>query len=259
MQTEDRVSDRIRGRKAIVVGGTHGMGLATAKKLLERGAEVLLTGRDEGNCARVQASLDARARVVRSDVSSMAEIDALGQRVEETLGEIDALFVFAGVAEFAPFHEVSEASFDLHFAVNTKGAFFTVQRLSPLLRDAGSITMATVTPATASPTMGVYMATKAAVRAFARVMAAELLPRRVRVNTLAPGFIDTPTLGVAGLSPAKREELRTLGDRVTPMRRHGTSDEVADAALFLAFDATFSTGIELPVDGGLSEVDAPWG
>jgi NAD(P)-dependent dehydrogenase (short-subunit alcohol dehydrogenase family) len=101
------------------------------------------------------------------------------------------------------------------------------------------------------------MATKGAVRGFARVLAAELLPRRIRVNMVAPGFIDTPTLGVASASPEERAELARVGDEITPMKRHGSAEEVARAALFLAFEATFTTGVELPVDGGLSEVDAP--
>lgn len=161
------------------------------------------------------------------------------------------------MAEFAPFDHVTEESFDRQFAVNTRGAFFAMQRLAPLIRDGGSITAVTVTPATATPTMSVYMATKAAVRAFGQVLAAELLGRGVRVNCLAPGFIDTPTLGVAGLSPEERRELAEIGDLATPMKRHGTVEEIAAAALFLGFDATFTTGIELPVDGGISTVDAP--
>jgi NAD(P)-dependent dehydrogenase (short-subunit alcohol dehydrogenase family) len=170
---------------------------------------------------------------------------------------VDAVFLFAAVAEFSPFGLVSEESFDRQFGINTRGAFFALQGLAPLVRDGGSITTVTVTPATATPSMGVYMATKAAVRAFSQVLAAELLPRNIRVNCLAPGFIDTPTLGVAGLSPEERAALAAAGDEATPMKRHGRVAEVAAAALFLAFDATFTTGIELPVDGGLSTVDAP--
>ena len=102
-----------------------------------------------------------------------------------------------------------------------------------------------------------YSGTKAALRAFTRVLAAELLPRRIRVNAVAPGFIDTPTLGVAGASAEARAAFRAIGDAVTPMQRHGTADEVARAVLFLAFDATFTTGAELPVDGGISQIDAP--
>ncbi len=153
-----------------------------------------------------------------------------------------------------PNRPLMQTSFDKQFSINTRGVFFAMQRLAPIIRDGGSITVTTVTPATASPSMSVYMGTKAAVLAFARVLAAELLPRRVRVNAIAPGFIDTPTLGIAGLSPQAREEFSRIGDDATPMKRHGTMDEIAGAALSLAFDATFSTGAELPIDGGLPTV-----
>jgi NAD(P)-dependent dehydrogenase (short-subunit alcohol dehydrogenase family) len=135
--------------------------------------------------------------------------------------------------------------------------FFTMQRLAPLMRNGGAMVLTTVTPATGTPTMGVYFGTKGALRGFVKVLAAELLSRKIRVNAVAPGFIDTPTLGIAGASAEERAQLRAIGDVVTPMQRHGTADEVARAALFLAFDATFTTGAELPVDGGLSQVDAP--
>jgi len=125
------------------------------------------------------------------------------------------------------------------------------------VRDGGAIVFTTVTPGAGTAGLGVYSGTKAAVRAFARVLAAELLPRGVRVNTVAPGFIATPTLGVAEASAEERAQLSALGDEVTPMKRHGTAEEVARAVLFLAFDATYTTGFELAVDGGLSQVEAP--
>lgn len=248
---------RFHGKNVVVIGGTHGMGLATAHALADGGAGIMLTG---GNPAHVEAAaraLGGRAAAIRSDVASLADIDALAAAAAGRLGRIDALFIFAAIAEFAAFDQVDATGFDRQFAVNTRGAFFAMQRLAPLIRDGGSITAVTVTPATATPGMAVYMATKAAVRAFAQVLAAELLDRRIRVNCLAPGFIDTPTLGVAGLTPEARRALSDTGDAATPMKRHGTVDEIARAALFLGFDATFSTGIELAVDGGLSTVDNP--
>lgn len=248
---------RFEGKTAVVIGGTHGMGLATAKALVTAGARVLLTGNNESNAAQARTELGGAAMVMRSDAACLTDINALVGVVTDTLEQIDALFIFAAVAEFEPFGSVSEASFDRQFTVNTRGAFFTLRGLVPLVRNGGSITVTTVTPATATPGMSVYMGTKAAVRAFAQVLAAELLERRIRVNALAPGFIDTPTLGVAGLAPAAREELHAIGNQVTPMKRHGTVDEVARAALFLGFDATFTTGFEMPVDGGMSSVDNP--
>jgi NAD(P)-dependent dehydrogenase (short-subunit alcohol dehydrogenase family) len=248
---------KYEGKKAVVIGGTHGMGLATAKALLDGGSEVLLTGRNERNLEAARRELGPRAHVVRSDTASMADIDALGTVVKEKLGQIDVVFINAGISELEPFDRVTEASYDRIFNVNTKGAFFTAQRLAPLVRDGGSIVFTTVTNGPANPNLSVYSGSKAAVRAFAQVFAAELISRGVRVNTVGPGFIDTPTMGVAGLSEEERAALKKLGDNITPMRRHGTVEEVARAALFLAFEATFTTGVELPVDGGLAQVGAP--
>lgn len=249
--------DKYVGKKAVVTGGTHGMGLATVKALLAGGAEVLLTGRNEQNLEAARRELGPQVHVVRSDTASIADIDALGALVEEKLGQIDFVFINAGVSELAPFAQVTEASYDRQFDVNTKGAFFTAQRLASLIRDGGSIVFTTVTNGPANPNLSVYSGSKAALRAFAQVFAAELLPRGIRVNTVGPGFIDTPTMGVAGLSEEERAALKKLGDEITPMKRHGTVEEVARAALFLAFDATFTTGVELPVDGGLAQVGTP--
>lgn len=248
---------RLSGKSAVVIGGTHGMGRATVDALLGEGARVLLTGASPANVDNARRDLGGRALALQVDLDEEPHRDGLGRTVTEAFGTVDAVFCFAAVAEFAPFHLVSAASFDRQFGVNVRGTFFALQRLVPLLRDGGSVTTVTVTPATASPAMGVYMATKAAVRAFSQVLAAELLARKIRVNCLAPGFVDTPTLGVAGLSSEERAAFAAIGDAMTPMKRHGRMDEVAAAALFLAFDATFTTGVELPVDGGLSTVDAP--
>lgn len=252
---------RFDGRNAIVLGGTHGMGLAAAKLLVAGGARVLVTGNHAQRAEAAQRELGARAQVERSNIADLAQLDQLTRVTRARFERVDALFVFAGIAELEPFEQVTPDSFDRQFNVNTRGAFFAVQRLAPLIPPGGSITLATVTTAPASATMSVYLATKAAVRAFAQGIAAELLPRQIRVNTLAPGFIDTPSLGMIGLSEERRAELRHVGDGVTPMKRHGTVDEVARAALFLAFDATFTTGAELAVDGGLAQVEAPeaWG
>ena len=244
-------------QSAVVIGGTHGMGFAIARAILERGGQVLVTGRNPQNVDAARAELGPRATLVQSDASDLDAIQALARSVRERLGTVDAVFINVGISELEPFAEVTPASYERQFAVNTRGAFFSAQQLAPLVRDGGALVFTTVTPATGTPTMSVYMATKGAVRGFARVLAAELLPRRIRVNMVAPGFIATPTLGVAGASPEERAELARVGDEITPMKRHGTAEEVARAALFLAFDATFTTGVELPVDGGLSEVDAP--
>ncbi|WP_245671336.1 SDR family oxidoreductase [Nocardia amamiensis] len=239
------------GKKAVVTGGTHGMGLAIVEALLGVGVEVVLTGRNEDNLAQARARLAGRpVHVVRSDAAVTADIDALGALVEQRLGRVDALFVNHGTAEFQTLDTATEESFDRQFAINTKGAFFTVQRLAPLVADGGSIVFTTVANDVVFPGLSAYSGSKEALRAIAQVLAAELLPRRIRVNSVAPGFIETPTMGVVGLTEQERAEFLAQGERSTPLRRNGTVDEVAKAALFLAFDATFTTGVELPVDGG---------
>lgn len=245
--------ERFTGTKAVVTGGTHGMGLGIAQALLDGGAEVVLTGRDE---RKVEAARDRlasdRALVVRSDATSAADIEALGALAAERLGRLDAVFVNHGLAEFQTLDELTEASFDRQFAVNTKGAVFTVKGLAPLLRDGGSITFTTVANDRIFPGLTAYSGSKEALQAITKVLAAEFLPRRIRVNTVAPGYIKTPSMGVAGLSEAERTAFEAEGDR-TPFGRLGSIEEVAAAALFLGFDATYTTGVELPVDGGFAQ------
>ena len=245
--------ERFAGKKAVVTGGTHGIGLATARALAEGGAEVLVTGRSEENVRRAQEELGASALAVRSDAASLDDINALGDTIEQRFGQVDFVHINAGVARLEPFEAVSQASFDETFGVNTRGAFFTVQRLAPLVRDGGSFVLtSSVADQGGNVGMSVYSASKAALRSMASGFAVELLPRNIRVNAISPGFIKTPTLGVAGFSEEERADFEKLGDEMTPMKRHGTVEEVARAVLFLAFDATFTTGARLAIDGGLS-------
>ncbi len=245
---------RLNGHRAVVTGGTHGMGFAIAEALVEGGAEVVVTGRDEGRTEKAREALPAeRAHVVRSDAASAADIEALGRLVEERFGSFDYLFVNHGVAEFEKLREVTEESWDRHFAVNTKGAFFTVKRLEPLLADGGAIVLTTVANDTIFPGLSAYAGSKEAVSAFGQVLAAELAPRGIRVNSLAPGYILTPSMGVGGLTAEERAAFVAEGGEATPLKRLGTVEEVAAAALFLAADATFTTGTELAVDGGFAQ------
>jgi NAD(P)-dependent dehydrogenase (short-subunit alcohol dehydrogenase family) len=242
------------GKKAVVTGGTHGMGLALAKALLAGDAEVLVTGNSEVNVEAARAELGPAAHVLRSDATDLAAIDALGKEVEERLGRIDYLHLNAGFAQLEPFGAVTEESYDRTFAVNTKGAFFTAQRLLPAINEGGAIVFTTaVADGTGTPMMATFSGAKAAVRAFAQVLAAELLDRRIRVNVVSPGFVRTPTMGVVTAPPEMRDQFERDGALLTPLGRVGDPEEVARAALFLAFDATFTTGIELPVDGGIAQ------
>ncbi|MEU9861809.1 SDR family oxidoreductase [Streptomyces sp. NPDC047971] len=240
------------GQKAVVIGGTMGMGLAIAKRLVEGGAEVLITGRNPKNLDEAAAELGPSVHVVSSDLADMAAVRALPALVEDRLGGVDLLFVNAAIAELAPIALVTEDQYDRMFAVNIKGPYFTVQGLLPLLRDGGAVVFTTsVADVTGTPGMSVYSATKAALWSFAQALAAELVGRGIRVNAVSPGYIDTPGGGVQGLTEEEHAAFKKAGDEATPLGRHGTADEVAKAALFLATDATFTTGVKLAVDGGL--------
>jgi NAD(P)-dependent dehydrogenase (short-subunit alcohol dehydrogenase family) len=245
---------RFAGKRAVITGGTHGIGLATARALVEGGARVVVTGRNPDNLESARRALGPGAVVLGSDTSSLAEIDALAERVRGELGRLDLVFVNAGFAALDPFAQVTEASYDRVFAINSRGAFFTVQRLAPLIADGGAVVFTTSIANTGGyPGMTVYAGSKAALRSFAQGFAAELLPRRIRVNAVSPGFIKTPTMGVSDASDAMRTAFEGEGNAITPMGRIGAPEEVAAAVLFLAFDATFTTGVELAVDGGLGQ------
>ena len=236
------------GKKAVVTGGTHGMGRATVEMLIENGVEVVLTGRTTDKAE------DLKAHAIASDAADLNDIAALKTEVAQRLQDIDLLFVNVGFSTLTPFAEATETDYDRTFDVNTKGAFFTAQHLAPLIRDGGSIVFTTsVATVLGSPGLSVYAGAKAAVRAFARGLAAELAPRNVRVNVVSPGFIDTPSMGVTGVPDEILQQFKEEGDRITPLKRHGSMDEVASAVLFLAFEATFTTGTELAVDGGLGQ------
>ncbi|NQF13143.1 SDR family oxidoreductase [Brevibacillus sp. HB1.3] len=248
------MNNNYTGKKAVVTGGTHGMGLAVAKALLAGGAEVIVSGRNPKNAEEAKRELGERAHVVVSDVSNMTDVQAFGEYVEKHFGKIDFLHVNAGTSILEPFLEVTEETYDRIFEVNTKGAFFTVQRLEPLIHEGGSIVFtSSVADEGGYPGMSVYSASKAALRSLASSFAVELLDKGIRVNVVSPGFIDTPSMGVAGFTDAERVTFQELGDKVTPMKRHGSSEEVAKAVLFLAFDATFTTGARLAVDGGIGQ------
>ena len=247
------VNQKFSGKKAVVTGGTHGMGMAIVKALLEGGAEVLLTGRNRHNLEEAQKALGPQVHVVRSDAASMEDIRALRGIVTEKLGQVDFVFINVGYSVLEPLEQVTEATYNTIFDINTKGAFFTVQQLAPLVRNGGSFTFTTsVANAMGYAGMSVYSGAKAAVRSFAKVFAAELLPQGIRVNAVSPGFIHTPTGGVSEATAEERIAFEQEGNEVTPMKRHGAAEEVAAAALFLAADATFTTGVELTVDGGLA-------
>ena len=247
--------ERYEGKKAVIIGGTSGIGLATAKMLANGGARVVVTGRSQAGLDSTQKELGKAGVAVSSDARSLTDIDALASRVKDEFGTLDLLFVNAGFSLFAPLEHTTEASFDEMFNLNAKGPFFAVQKLSPLINEGGAIVLTTSTAnIKGMPLIAAYGGAKAALRSFARTFAAELLPRGIRVNAVSPGPTDTPIVGKAFPDKATAHHLTGQMRESNPMKRFGTPEEVAMAVLFLAFDATFTTGLELPVDGGWSQL-----
>ncbi len=247
--------ERYQGKKVVIIGGTSGIGLATAKMLVDGGARVLVTGRSQAGLDSTQRELGKGGIAVSSDARSLTDIDALVSRVKVEFDTIDLLFVNAGFSAFAPLEHTSEATFDEMFNLNAKGPFFAVKKFAPLITRGGSVVLTTsVANVKGMPMIAAYGGAKAALRSFARTFAAELLPLGIRVNAMSPGPIETPIIGKAFPDKATADHLTGEMREANPMKRFGTPEEAAKAVLFLAFDATFTTGLELPVDGGWSQL-----
>ena len=247
--------ERYQGKRVVIIGGTSGMGLATAKMLLDGGARVLVTGRSQAGLESAQKELGKGALVISSDARSLTDIDALGSRVKAEFETFDLLSVSAGFSIRAPLESITETVYDEMFNVNAKGPLFAVQKLAPLINRGGAVVLTTsIANVKGMPGNAAYGAAKAALRSFARTLAAELLPREIRVNAVSPGPTDTPIIGKTFPDEDVAAQLRQHMISMNPMRRFGTSEEIAKAVLFLAFDATFTTGVELPVDGGWSQL-----
>ncbi len=239
------------GKTVVITGGTSGIGLATAKLLLGGGARVLVTGRTDKTLDAAREELGVGAIVLKSDASSLPDINALAAMVKESFGTFDVLFVNAGLARFAPLEQTSEAVYDEMLDLNAKGPYFTVQKLAPLMPSGGAIVLNTSSADEKGiPGISAYGAAKAALRSMARTFAAELLPRGIRVNAVSPGPIETPIMGKSGMPKEMTDQFGAQVLEMVPMKRWGQPEEVARAIAFLAFDATFTTGAELPVDGG---------
>jgi len=248
--------ERFEGKVAVVTGGNSGIGLASARRLHAEGARVVITGRDARSLDAAVSAIGTRSLAFQSDVARLADIDRLYAFVADKLGRIDVLFANAGIGKFAPYSAAPEALFDELFAINVKGLYFTIQKALPHLNDGASVILNTsVAASKGPPNMGIYAATKAAVRSFARTAATELLARNIRVNAVAPGPIATPIFGRSGMTQEQIESFKAgVADRV-PMKRMGSPEEIANAVAFLASsEASYITGVELNVDGGMANL-----
>jgi NAD(P)-dependent dehydrogenase (short-subunit alcohol dehydrogenase family) len=248
---------KLAGKIAVITGGSSGIGLATAKRFVEEGAHIVITGRREKELKEAAAFIKKNVTTVVGDVSRLEDLDRLYAVVKKTHGHIDVLFANAGAGTVAPLAVATEAHFDQTFDVNVKGMFFTVQKALPLFKDGGSIILtSSVTNVLGSPAFSAYAASKAAVRNFARAWTMELKDRKIRVNCMSPGPTETGALEkTTGLSGEQAKQAAAEYALQIPMGRWGKPEEIAAAVVFLASDeSSFITGIDLPVDGGLAQV-----
>ena len=244
------------GKIAVITGGNSGIGLATAQRLTNEGAYVFITGRRQSELAAAVKLIGKNVTGVQGDVSNLADLDRLFATVKQQKGRIDILFANAGLGDFAPLGSITEAHYDKTFDVNVKGVLFTVQKALPLLVDGASVILnASIVSIKGMPAFSVYSATKAALRSFARSWTVDLKDRKIRVNVVSPGPIETPAIDRLGQTVGDSAQLKAGLISGVPMGRMGTSDEIAKAVSFLASDdSSFITGIELFVDGGMAQI-----
>jgi NAD(P)-dependent dehydrogenase (short-subunit alcohol dehydrogenase family) len=247
---------KLEGKVAVITGGNSGIGLATAQLFAAEGAHVFITGRRQSELDEAVKLIGENVTAVQGDVSNLADLDRLYSIVKGHKGRIDILFANAGGGEFAPLGQITEEHFDKMFNINVKGLLFTVQKALPLLQDGASIILnASIAGSKGLEAFSVYCATKAAVRSFARTWTVDLKDRKIRVNAISPGPIDTPILNGLAVSEEQVEQLKAGLVAAIPLGRMGRSEEVAKAALFLASDdSSYITGTELFVDGGMAQI-----
>src|SRR5881296_3245182 len=250
---------KLEGKVALITGGNSGIGLATAKQFVTEGAYVFITGRREPELTAAVKEIGRHVTGVQGDVSNLGDLDRLFAQIKREKSKVDIVFANAGVATYAPFGEITEEHYDSIFNINVKGLLFTVQKALPLLPDGASIILnASIVASKGLPTNSVYSATKAAVRSFARTWTTDLKDRRIRVNAVSPGPIDTPGLNELLASSATGQQRAKIIAATVPLGRLGRlgrADEIAKAVAFLASDdSSYVTGIELFVDGGIAQV-----
>lgn len=250
-------SPKLAGKIALITGGTSGLGFATAQQFIEEGAFVFITGRRQAELDAAAKKLGPNATGVQGDVSKLADLDRLFATIQEQKGRLDILFANAGGGAFVPLEQVTEEHFDKYFGINVKGTLFTVQKAVPLMTAGGAIVInGSMVSIKGFPAFGVYAATKAALRSFARTWTQDLKGKNIRVNVVSPGTVVTPGYkSELGMTDEQIEGFKAQAAATTPLGRTGTPEEIARAVVFLASDdASFVNGAELFVDGGAAQI-----
>ena len=247
--------NRLQGKVALISGGTTGIGAATAKMFRDEGAQVVVTGSNPKTLDKARQELTG-IEVMASDAGNVAATGALVDAVKEKFGRIDVLYVNAGVAKFAPAEQIDEALYDLQFNINVKGAYFLIKNAVAAMPDGGSIILTgSVSGSTGMVGGTIYGPSKAALRSFGRNFAAELAPRKIRVNTISPGPIETPIFDKTGMTDEQKQDFMNSVTDMVALGRPGQADEIAAAALYFASDeSSYTTGTELFVDGGMASL-----
>lgn len=245
---------KLKGKVAVITGGTTGIGKAAAKLFHEQGARVFITGRNEKTLTEAKKHLPDDVSAIRSDASKLEDIEALAAELKKKAGRVDVLYVNAGIAKFMPFESITPEIFDEMFNINFRGAYFTIQKLLPLMGEGSSIVLTTSIAAhLGMATSSAYGATKAALSSLARTLSNELAPRGIRVNEVSPGPIETPIYGELGMPADQVAGFKGMMSELVPVKRFGSAEEVAKAALFLASaDSSYLLGSKIRIDGGFA-------
>jgi len=244
---------RFVGKVAVVTGGNSGMGLAAAKAYAEEGAQVAITGRDQKTLQAAAQEIGGETLAIRADAAKIPDIEVAMAAIKSKFGRIDALFVNAGVGKFVPFEQVTEAFYDEIMDINLKGAFFTVQKAVPLMPKGSAIVLnASINGHIALPGSSVYGASKAAMINLAKTLSVDLLEKGIRVNVVSPGPVMTPIFNRMDLPAEKLQQTKEWIASLVPLKRFGTTEELASAALYLSSpESSYMLGTELIVDGGV--------
>lgn len=250
-------SSKLAGKIALITGGSSGLGLATAKRFIAEGARVFVTGRRQAELDAAVRELGDQATGIQGDIAKPTDLDRIFATIKSQAGRLDVLFANAGGGVFVPREQVTEEHFDRYFGINVKGTLFTVQKALALMPAGSAIVLnGSMVSTKGFPAFGVYAATKAALRSFARTWAVDLKARQIRVNVVAPGTVITPGYKTElGLSDEQLDAIKAQVAATVPSGRTGTPDEVAKAVLFLASDdASYVNGVELYIDGGAAQI-----